>query len=176
MVILGLDPADVAGWCILEDGAIVEYGTWRLTVSSEEHQGHRLSRLVENLRMLWMKFGFEAIATENASFGSVNQNTAAMHNMKLGMITWFASQKGGMRVLKYVPSSIKKFFTGSGKAEKGHMIAAAMKRYDLPEMTGDEADAIAIAAMGWDELINGKAAKPTKVKRKSAKKKRPELF
>lgn len=174
MVILGLDPADVAGWAIIEDGALVEYGTWRLAVSSEEHRGHRLTRLIEYLRMIWTKHGFEAIATEEASFGSINPNTAAMHNMKLGMITHFAALKGEMRVLKYVPTSVKKFFTGSGKAEKGHMIAAAMNRYGLPEMTGDEADAIGIATMGWDELVNGKRAKP--VKRKSAKKKTPKLF
>jgi Holliday junction resolvasome RuvABC endonuclease subunit len=176
MIVLGLDPADVAGWCILEDGKVVDYGNWHLVVSSEEHPGHRLSRLVECLRLVWMKFGFQVIATENASFGSINPNTAAMHNMKLGMITWFASQKGGMRILKYVPSSIKKFVTGSGKAEKSDMIAAVMRHHSLPEMTGDEADAIGIAMMGFDELINGKATKPAKVKRKAAKKKQPKLF
>lgn len=170
MIILGIDPANVTGWCIL-DGSEIECGTWRLVVSSEEHRGDRLSRFIEALRGLYVRTGFELIAIENAGYGSNNAHTGAMHEHLIGMCQWFASQKS-IRVIECNISSVKKFISGKGNAEKHEVIAAVNRHFGLSVSDNNEADAIAIAKYGEHEVLFGHPKSQRKSKRtvKSANK------
>ncbi len=169
MIILGIDPANVTGWAIL-DGDEIDCGTWRLVVSSEEHPGDRLIRFIDGLSKLRMQHGFQVIAIEDASFGSNNPNTAALHNHLMGMTMWYAAQKS-MNVIKCNIASVKKFTTNNGRAEKHEMIAAVNQNYGLKISDNNEADAVAIAKYAEHGLLHGhqpSAAKVRKARRKSS--------
>jgi crossover junction endodeoxyribonuclease RuvC len=153
MIILGIDPANITGWAII-DGDEITCGTWRLVVSSEEHPGDRLSRFVEQLRTIYCQTGFEIISIEDSGFSSNNKTTVTMHEHLIGMATWFASQKS-IRVIKCNISSVKKFISGKGNAEKYEVIAAVNRHYGLRISDNNEADAIAIAKYGEYELLHG---------------------
>lgn len=174
MIICGIDPANVTGWAIL-DGNEIECGTWRLVVSSEEHPGDRLSRFIEQLRTLWMQTGFELIAIEDSGFSSNNKTTVTMHEHLIGMATWFASQKG-MRVIKCNISSVKKFISGRGNAEKHEVIAAVNRHFGLSVSDNNEADAVAIAKFGEDVLLHGKPVAKPKARRPKRDAKQATLF
>ena len=174
-VILALDPATRTGYAI-GDGVQRVSGVWDLSKGSDSHPGGQLQRLAELLERAILDNQVHAIATELASFGSINPHTASVHNEKLGVIKLIGCQHG-LRVIGYHPTSIKKFVTGSGKADKKQMIRAARTMLGLTTESDDEADACAVLALALYEEARPPALAPTKTKRRrAAKSSIPSLF
>ena len=139
MKILALDPALVCGYAH-SDGAS---GTWNLADGGTGHNGLRLVRFRVHLRRALALWPTELIAYEDAGFGSPNPNIQAMHNELRGIIKLVAAEAGGVTTVGYVPTSIKKFATGDGRAKKPAMIAAYARHYPQQQIIDDNhADAL----------------------------------
>lgn len=137
MKTLALDPAANCGFSH-SDGRV---GVWKLASETDSHPGSRVDRFFGLLSRAYAEWGFERIAYENASFGSNNLHTGAMHNELAGVIKLFTKQKN-IGLLAVNPSALKKFATGNGKAKKNQMIAAAKLMLGYQGSDDNEADAL----------------------------------
>jgi len=86
------------------------------------------------------------VVIEGYSFGSNLQFATAIR--ELGGIVRYQLRKIGHTPVEVAPTSLKKFATGKGFAEKGQVIAAVAHRFGL-ELTDDNmADAFVLAKIG----------------------------
>jgi Holliday junction resolvasome RuvABC endonuclease subunit len=133
--ILALDPANLTGWACSNGTS----GTWDLN-----RHGNRLVALKGFIAAMVAGVGhIDLIAFEESSFGSVNPNTAAMHNELRGIIKLCAAERG-IECKGFHPTSIKAFATGSGRAKKPQMIAACKRLLGKVPRDDNEADALFI--------------------------------
>lgn len=142
MNILGLDPANRTGYA--HSGG--HRGVWEITNKRDKHPGRRLERLRSLLFQIKRTHGIDLIACEDASFGSLNQNTAAMHNELRGVIKLFAAEIE-VPVTLYKPTQVKKWLTGKGNAKKPEMIRWVAERFNITTDDDNLADAVAILEM-----------------------------
>lgn len=141
---LGLDPANRCGWAYLDHKThTTEFGTWKLRHTSDNHAGRRLERLRRNLFLFHRMRGIDVIGYEEAGFGSKLAKTQASHNELIGVIKLCAAELE-IPTHGYVPTTLKKWFTGSGRASKEQMISVARNTYSFNVTSDDEADAIAV--------------------------------
>lgn len=106
-------------------------------------------------RLRWLCSGIHAAArgadlavVEGPAFG----RPQGQH--QLGGLWWMATHViwlAGIKTVVVPPSTLKKYATGNGGANKDTVLAAVVRRYLDVEVTGnDEADALVLAAMGAD--------------------------
>ncbi len=161
--ILAVDPANLCGYA----HSAGHHGTWDI--------GRSVSRLAvfrDLLHKARRDWGIDLIAYEDASFGGKNQATKAAHNELRGMIKLVASEIGA-KTLSYMPSTIKKFATGNGGADKSQMMRACKTILGIMPRDDNEADALWIleaARQGY--LPPKKAAKQFAKRFKPAKQSR----
>lgn len=136
MNILALDPAENTGWAHSNG----EFGVFRLRLQGSP-LGDQHARLERFLEAAISDFGCDAIATENAGFGSPNPEVQARHNERLGVIRLVAARHG-IKVQTFQPSTIKSFATGDGHAKKPAMVAACKRLLKVAVTSDDEADAV----------------------------------
>jgi Holliday junction resolvasome RuvABC endonuclease subunit len=151
--ILALDPAAHCGYAHTSG----ERGVWHLKDGD--------ARLVDLFRQIItcaeFNEGIDLIAFEDASFGSINPNTQAMHNELRGIIKFAAAQLGAKTVV-YHPTTIKAFATGSGRADKEQMIRACKTRLGIETRDDNVADAcfiLEMAKQGYRPPISAKKRK-----------------
>lgn len=131
MRVLGLDPAAKTGWSVSGDiDKVGAFGVWSLTDKTDKHPGRRLERFRRFLYQLHREYKIEAIGVEDASFGSNNPNVAAMHNELRGVVKLFAAELE-LPITMVHPTTLKKWFTGSGRADKDRMIEEVNSRFQL---------------------------------------------
>jgi Holliday junction resolvasome RuvABC endonuclease subunit len=108
-----------------------------------EFEGH-LSDMLDRLRPAGLII--EApILPQTTSFDTVRKLMAMAGNVEK-----LAAQRGIRWHRVVQPSSVKKHFTGSGRAKKPEMIAECQARGWFPLATDDEADALGIWDYGCD--------------------------
>ncbi len=168
--ILAIDPGSSCGYAHTNG----ERGAWDLR---KEEPG--LIDLYEALERFCEQYTVECIAVEDAAFGSnkknMNRDRQALHNKRLGVILLFAQQRE-LRVVKYVPSTIKKFATGNGKADKEQMMRACQTFHGFNPATSDEADACFILDMATQGHRPAQSHKVKKAKKRCDYKRNPKLF
>lgn len=165
MIILGIDPGTKTGWAICVEGKIVESGVQTFDLGRGESPGMRFLRFRQWLRQvtpvqLWANTDQHILAYERA-----HHRGGAATEIGVGFCTRiqeFAAEQG-YESMPVHTATLKKWATGSGRADKSVMIAAAMERIlknlctheipsgrRAPEALGDdEADAILIALWAW---------------------------
>lgn len=141
MRILGLDPANVCGYATFDN--VASWGTWKLKLPSDKHEGRRLERLYRHLFEIHRDLNIDVIGYEEAGFGSQLAKTQASHNELIGVIKMFAA-KIEVPTYGYVPTTLKAWFTGSGRAKKQQMIDACKNVFGHQVRDDNEADAIAV--------------------------------
>lgn len=151
MNILGLDPATLCGFAVVADGAILTSGTWSLPARPDDHCGKRLCRLEEAILAMHAAHRIDKIAYELASFGSHNPAVQAFHNEIAGIIKRVAFQLGELPCVGFSIGTVKKFATGSGRAEKHQMITACKLQFGIVVRDDNEADAIMVAKLAEHE-------------------------
>lgn len=95
--------------------------------------------------------GLDLAVIEAPSFGSRNGSQHERGGLwwKVAGILW----EMDVPIATVAPTTRAKYATGSGKADKDEVLAAAIKRYPAAEITGnDVADAVVLAAMGARHL------------------------
>lgn len=150
MRILAFDLGATFGWAVAKDSIVTHFGSSTLKGKTRGHKffvfGYEVEHLIRlhspdhvcyecpipgfpnTVRLLW---GYAAKVEEAAAIKKVG-------------------------VGDYYPTTIKKWFTGSGKATKEDMIAKASQRLDViskgPVTNDHEADAIALALYAHDKV------------------------
>ena len=159
-IILAIDPATRTGFACQQVGRTEPpvYGSWDYhNVCSDEtpnKAGHRLAAFRRDLSTMVANNSVTLIAYEEAMWGTHNHETAAFHGEMRGIIKLVCAahnipHKG------YNPGTIKKFWTGHGKAEKGDMMRACKTWLGLdvddPDEGGDFSDHNAAVRLERDE-------------------------
>lgn len=151
-MLLGLDPANACGWCLIDTQAkVTESGCWYLKKASDKQPGQRLKRLRAYILDLNAKHQLRSIAYENAVMGSDFFKVQQAHGEVRGIILWIAAELE-IEAMPVNPMTVKKWLTGSGKAQKQDMIAAVKRRFGIETTNDNEADAIAIAQYAAYEI------------------------
>lgn len=120
--LLAIDPATVCGVADTEGLRIL----WNLdNLCPRTHDGSRHLALGRILREQLKKHRYEYVAIELASFGASRQMaTMAFHNELVGVIVLTCCEFK-IPVLRFSPTQVKKFATGTGNAKKEQMVMAA---------------------------------------------------
>lgn len=159
MKALALDPAARCGWA-WGDGKTIQSGVWGLSERSDQHPGQRLFRLRELLRQAHDEVGFDVLAAEDASFGSRNPKTQASHNELRGIISLVAAECQ-VPLLLFHPTTIKKFATGDGRADKSQMVRACKTHFGIEATDDNEADAIFVLLLAQQTARAGRVVPAT---------------
>jgi crossover junction endodeoxyribonuclease RuvC len=152
LIILAIDPGMTTGWAIVtERGPII----WGERTLGPRHQ--HWAELATMLSGLVAEYHPDAIAWEEP----VAQGIAgASLNRALGIIEMVA-QEAGVPYASVNPSTLKKWLTGSGKADKAAMREALWGTHGAVAVTGENAvDACAVGlyareCVGWPEASHG---------------------
>lgn len=141
---------DMAGCCgvVHSDGYV---DAWQLAYKDDDPKSIRLQRLYEHLMQAKQEHPYEYIGAEESAFGSPNGRVKAMHNEYLGVLKLVGSMLG-CPVYLYKPTSIKKFATGNGRADKAQVVAACREKLGVMTTSDDVADAAWVLAMLKQEV------------------------
>lgn len=165
---LGIDPATKTGWSAPGDVG----GVWTLS-TKEEHAGLLLVRLRQHLLAAIEEHRIDAVVFEVASQGTSWGSKKEWHGMVRGIITMVAAECR-IPFKFFVPTSIKNFATGSGRAEKWQMVRAFKTFVGREPIDDNEADAYFVRRMAEEGYEPEKPKKPKRVVNRRAKE--PKLF
>jgi Holliday junction resolvasome RuvABC endonuclease subunit len=142
-LVLAIDPANRTGFAHT-DGLrnFVD-----ITRFGDVHPGRRLLRFAEWLDETLANHKTELIAAEDSSFGSNNNNTAAMLNELRGVIHMVACEYD-IPVKLFTPTTIKIHATGRRFASKQQMVRAAKSYFEIDIADDNIADAMWILDLG----------------------------
>lgn len=145
MIIVGIDPSLTStGICTMsEDGTVLE----SLAIKPVEKGTERLALFRHDFRLITGKCQKEETYAfvEGYAFGAMNKREALG---ELGGVLRLSLYDDGIRVVVVPPTSLKKFATGKGNADKIAMAVALQKQYGLEYPTSDQTDAYFLAELG----------------------------
>ena len=172
MVIIGLDPGIHTGWAVCRHGRILESGVQTFALARGESPGMRFLRFRRWLAEVAEKAGLEvpdlprghgfkhdAIFAYEHSFQQGSHAQELFHGWTT-RLQEIAAERGS-ESLPVHTGTLKKWATGSGRADKAAMRAVAARRTGrYPEsnvigdegMSEDEADAILVALYAWEQV------------------------
>lgn len=147
--ILALDLGTATGWAWQAAVPPIQHGVWVLKPSRFEGGGMRFLKFRNRLRE------FETAGLDQVVFEEVRRHagTDAAHvygGLMATLTTWCEEQKIPYSAVPV--GTIKRFWTGKGNADKGLMIAEAMRR-GFKVADDNEADAIALLHYQLEEGI-----------------------
>ncbi|MGW5519233.1 hypothetical protein [Nocardia africana] len=147
MIVVGIDPS-LTSTGVAISGDTVQVQRTQSKGSESDTWQQRFDRITSVASRVVVDVPDGAIVVlEAPSYGSVG---GAKHD-RVGL-WWFIYQlldAKGCRVTPVAPSQRSKYATGSGRAHKDQVLAAAVKRYPDIDITGnDVADAVILMAMG----------------------------
>jgi len=164
MRVLGIDPGlRLTGYGCVElarigNHALIEAGVFRLRRTDSEtgdaaSVSQRLKELDHDFRELLDRVKPHAVAVEGLFAHPAHPNTATIMAHARGVLLLAIAQRD-YTLLELKPALVKKFLTGSGRAEKHQMQRGVQDYFRLPEPPSppDVADALAIAICGAERL------------------------
>lgn len=171
-VVLGIDPSLTAtGIAVIvldEDGNTVAAATTTLKVPSRVDNIDRIYYIAHNVSLWAYQFGhaltsivIEDLPTMAKGAGLTGQSQGAVrYGISDGV------KHGDCHIVALAAATLKKFITGSGKADKKAVMAAVRERIGgFVEIADDnQGDAMALALYGV-EVLNGGAEVPHRVLR-----------
>lgn len=141
--ILGIDPGLNVGWCLYHPDLAPAFGLERLP---GEDLGAQLHHFAGWLTSLIWRVQPAALALERP-FGRATF-TSDIPGAVTAVAHMVAHECGTPRI-EFVASAVKKAMTGSGIATKGDVIKAVRSKFAARVLSSHEADAAAVAVMGW---------------------------
>lgn len=153
---MGFDVGQSMGWSVFRGRRLVGYGTLKL-------DPRRPTASLDKIRALMVEWAPSELAVE--AIGFVRFTAAHASYARLRTLLDLAAEERGLldRLKEVAPSQVKKWATGSGRAEKPDMIRAVQRRFgvelDADATTaaargraGDVADAILVGA--WATCVD----------------------
>lgn len=152
-MILGIDPwVRKLGYALIQnDMSIVDAGILLQDQKSptREDQFTRIIQIYNFFETLLKKHHIQTICMEKLFFTRFNQNNAEfVYGLRGALMMLFLKNK--VKVKELTPIEVKKYITGTGKADKKlvqHMIMKIFGLQQMPEYN-DAADALAMAYIG----------------------------
>jgi crossover junction endodeoxyribonuclease RuvC len=164
MRVLGVDPGlRLTGYGCVEVAlagthALVEAGVFRLARVEKEtgdaaSVSARLIELERDFAELLERVKPQAVAVEGLFAHAAHPVTAAIMGHARGVLLLTIARRG-LTLVELKPAMVKKFMTGSGRAEKAQMQRAVQAYFQLaqPPSPPDVADALAIALCAAERL------------------------
>ena len=121
-------------------------GTGRIEVNSRGTE--RLAEIRDNIRALVLTHSPERVAIEGYAYARANQ---AHQIGELGGVVRLLLHDMGVPYTEVPPSSLKKWATGKGNADKDTMLETAIRKYAFEGHGNDEADAWLLYLMASEE-------------------------
>ncbi|WP_120338098.1 hypothetical protein [Cryobacterium soli] len=148
--VVGIDLSMTStGLALISDGSVhthvVKSKSDAGTLNSFLERSHLIARTID------AKIGIgvsDLVVIEGMSFGSKSRSLDKIHG-HWWMVVQFLCDFLVQEPVVIAPSARAKYATGKGNASKDAVLAAAIKRYPLAAITGNDiADAVILAAMG----------------------------
>ncbi len=154
--ILALDLATRTGAAYMRRDSVFGWAdVWDLGTPGD-HLGNQLARLRDLLDETIERYPVRIVYAEHGARGSVAFRALEFHGEMRGVLLCWAADRG-LPVRFVNPSTLKKWATGNGHAEKSQMISAAQTLSGNPDIRDDNAaDACNLAFYARDELQNGR--------------------
>jgi len=143
MTVLGLDLGTSTGWAINRHGAWVS-GTWDLAPSRGDSPGMRFIRLRRRLNELWGAYPTVRLVVYERPHHRGGHPTEVLLGLVAVVQEWCAERQIPHEAIH--TGTLKKWATGSGRADKDAMMAACEEKTGVIPLTDDEADAVLLAA------------------------------
>jgi crossover junction endodeoxyribonuclease RuvC len=143
--VLGLDPGKTTGWCIYSPDAPPTFGIYMMAGGD---LGAHLAAWKHWLEDMLADHRPAVLALERP-FGR-----AAFTSDLPGTLCGVAHMVAHLNQVprsEFTASAVKKAMTGDGRAPKGAVIAAVRERFGIGALSSHEADAAAVAVMGWSK-------------------------
>lgn len=152
-MILGIDPwVRKLGYALIQDdNTIIDAGILLQDQKSptREDQFTRIIQIYTFFEKLIKKHKIQTIVMEQLFFTKFNQNNAEfVYGLRGALMMLFLKNK--IKIKELTPIEVKKYITGTGKADKKlvqHMIMKIFGLQQMPEYN-DAADALAMAYIG----------------------------
>lgn len=146
-MILAIDAATKSGWALIKDGKVFESGVQDFSKKRGESNGAMFLRFRNWLsRMLELDI---AIVVYEQSHHRGGAATEICVNLT-GRIQEGCAERG-IEFATVHTGTLKKWACGSGKADKGQMMARAVALLGRPPIDDNEADAALMGAWAWEE-------------------------
>jgi Holliday junction resolvasome RuvABC endonuclease subunit len=151
MTILGLDLAIHCGYSVCQSGQIIASGVWDFSNARKNgHNGHLFTALSRHIDDLCICYKIDHICYERSHFRG-GASTRIGVGMSSTVLEYCASNN--IPVSDIPTLTLKKWATGTGKADKAMMMAEAEKRTGKHYESDDEADAVLISLSAHEKLV-----------------------
>ena len=171
-MILAIDQATTSGYAVVrEDGSVVESGVWHLADRKRtgESRGMRYVRFRHEIEQTLQRHPEIGLIVHEQTLMRGGAPTEIANGFKALILEAAASR--GLNVSCVHTSELKKFATGSGRAEKQDMVLACQTLGGVVPIDDNEADAVLIGL--WAAAAVGSYQAPVWPRAGRRKKQRP---
>lgn len=147
-MILALDTATKTGWALIKGGAVYESGVQDFSKRRGESNGAMFLRFRAFLRDIIAQADPEIVIYEQAHHRGGAATEICVN------LTGRVQEVCAEAEIQYAAihtASLKKWATGKGKGDKAAMIVEAERRTGRKVQDDNEADAILLGLMAWEE-------------------------
>ena len=148
-MILGIDPGTHTGWCLMKNGKVYESGTMDFSKKPSESNGMLFLKFRNWLGRILDLPGIQMVCYEN-TFSKSKAATEILANLRGRIMEECATRQ--INFTGPSPSTVKKWATGKGNADKGQMMARSEAFLGREPIDDNESDAVLIAAYAWEEF------------------------
>jgi Holliday junction resolvasome RuvABC endonuclease subunit len=147
-MILAIDAATKTGWALIKDGKVYESGVQDFSKRRGESNGAMFLKFRNWIGRMLDLPGITFVTYEQ-TFSRSQAATEILENLR-GRV----QKECAARNIEYAPvyaTELKKWACGSGKADKGQMMARAVALLGRPPLDDNEADACLMGAWAFEE-------------------------
>lgn len=143
-VYVGFDFSLVAtGYAVIRsDGGIIETGT--IKTSPQEAMPSRLVKIADAVVEILDRHQPDYACKESPAFGFSGAFTRGLEEVH-GAVAYAVAKSGRAPLRGVAPSTLKKYATGSGRAEKSDVKVGIFKRWGIELKDNNQADAYIVA-------------------------------
>ena len=145
--VLGVDPSLTGTGLVVVDPLGRPLHQERVSTPASQPELDRFRVIVDRVSAARERHGPGLMVIEAPALGCRNQGTSALCGL-FWLLQW-ETPGTACRVITVPPTSLKKFTTGKGTAKKDTMQLEIFKRWGRDFPSADEADAYALAMLGW---------------------------
>ena len=149
-MILALDTATKTGWALIKGGSVYESGVQDFSKKRGESNGIMFIRFRRWLSDMLKESKPDMLVYEQTGHSFKNASAMEIAFNLSGRAQEIADEHF-IPYTTYTPSALKKFATGQGRADKAAMIEACKEKSGIPPKDDNEADAILLGLMAYEE-------------------------